>query len=137
MTQKIGATNKRGGVYEIAREATHEAMRVCEISDGTRLYYIILGAIIRANATSLAAQRERDAQETEAQCDALQSIAAWCSAYPDDVFPDQDMKKAREVLEANGISIGAMHGQWARHIVKGIGEIASAAIRQQDKGERE
>jgi hypothetical protein len=56
MTQTISATNK-GDIYEIARKATHEAMRNCRVSDGTRLYYIMVGAITEA----LAAQRERDA----------------------------------------------------------------------------
>lgn len=36
--------------FEIARQATHEAMRVCGISNGDGLYYVILGAITRAQS---------------------------------------------------------------------------------------
>jgi hypothetical protein len=58
MTQTISATNK-GDIYEIARKATHEAMRNCRVSDGTRLYYIMVGFITEA----LAAQRQQDKGE--------------------------------------------------------------------------
>ena len=54
----------------------------------------------------------------------LYYIRAWLDAYPLEAFPDQDLKLADKVLKRHGISMGAMHGQWARHIVSGLRKIA-------------
>ncbi len=56
--------------------------------------------------------------------EALQRIADWADAYPLEQFPEQDLKKADQILKQHGISMSAMHGQWARNIVEGIGKIA-------------
>jgi hypothetical protein len=56
--------------------------------------------------------------------DALRRISEWAGAYPNDVFPDVDLKKARAALSEAGIEIGALHATWARHIMQGIGAIA-------------
>lgn len=70
--------------------------------------------------------------ETEARAekaeDALEQIRQWCDAYPADIFTDQDLKLANEVLAAAGISMSGMHGQWARRIVSGIGDIARSVL---------
>jgi len=61
--------------------------------------------------------------------EALQRISDWANeAYPPESFPAQDLKRANEVLEASGISMSAMHGQWARHLIGDIGRIAKEAI---------
>lgn len=60
---------------------------------------------------------------------ALQRIAAWANeAYPVDVFVPQDLKMAGKVLADHGISMSAIHGQWAPHLIGGIGEIARDAL---------
>jgi hypothetical protein len=56
----------------------------------------------------------------------LARIRQWCDAYPVDQFPDQDLAKAREALEAAGISMGALHGMWGRHILAGVRKILDA-----------
>jgi hypothetical protein len=38
--------------------------------------------------------------------DALQQIVSWSEAYPLDIFPKPDLKKARELLEAGGDHAG-------------------------------
>lgn len=60
--------------------------------------------------------------------EALEKILDWANAYPADVFPDQDLKKADAVLRAAGISMSAMHGNWGRHITDGIKSIAEGAL---------
>ena len=59
---------------------------------------------------------------------ALNRIYNWSIAYPLDIFPEPDMKKAREVLRSAGIMIDSITGEVARHIVTGIGEIAEDAL---------
>ena len=69
-------------------------------------------------------------REIEDLTEALQKIADWAlRAYPVEMFADQDLGKARIILETHGIDYSAMHGQWARHLLGGIGEIAKEAIK--------
>jgi hypothetical protein len=71
------------------------------------------------------------AARVETQSDALHQIQAWCDAYPIESFPEQDLQRADQVLRAAGISMSAMHAGWARRIVSGIGEIARAAVAEE------
>ena len=72
---------------------------------------------------------EEAADEIERLREALHQIAQWSEAYPLDIFPEPDLKKAHEVLRANGMTIDAISASAARHVVEGVGEIARAAIR--------
>lgn len=65
---------------------------------------------------------------------ALHKIDSWSRAYPLDIFPEPDLAKARALLEAGGITLDAISAHAMRHVVKGIGEITSAALRQQERG---
>ncbi len=60
--------------------------------------------------------------------DALNEILHWANAYPATVFPEPDLEKAREALAASGITMDALHGTWARDLLKGVGEIATEAL---------
>ena len=60
---------------------------------------------------------------------ALRKIRQWALAYPEESFPKPDMEKARKVLSDAGIDIGALHGEWARHIMKGILEITEQGLK--------
>ena len=65
--------------------------------------------------------------------DALTKIDQWCKAYPAEVFrpvSKEKMKEANEALKAIGVDMGAMHAEWARHLIGGIGKIADAALKE-------
>ena len=67
------------------------------------------------------------ADDADGLRDRLARIARWCDAYPEDIFipvSSDDMTRADKLLADAGISMSAMHAQWARHIVKGIAKIA-------------
>lgn len=68
---------------------------------------------------------EREEQLEEA----LHRIESWSRAYPLEVFPEPDMKKARELLEAGGIMIDAISAHCMRHVVEGVGKIAREALK--------
>lgn len=70
------------------------------------------------------AQQERIDELIEA----LQRIVQWSEAYPIDVFPEPDLKKARELLAAGGITIDAISAHCMRHVVEGVGKIARDAL---------
>ena len=62
---------------------------------------------------------------------ALVDIYAWCKAYDLKIFTplnDDKIELAGEILKLNEIDIGAMHAQWARHLLDGIGKIAKEAL---------
>jgi hypothetical protein len=57
----------------------------------------------------------------------MQRIAQWCDAYPLDIFPEPDLKKARQLLEAGGITLDAVSASSMRHVLKGIRALAAPA----------
>jgi hypothetical protein len=60
--------------------------------------------------------------------DALHRIEQWAQAYPLDVFPEPDFKRARELLAAGGISLDSISASNMRHVVEGVGKIARGAL---------
>ncbi len=61
----------------------------------------------------------------------LGAIRQWCNAYPHRVFPEvtvEEMAKANQVLESNGISLSRIHAQWGRHILAGIDDIITLVL---------
>jgi hypothetical protein len=59
---------------------------------------------------------------------ALHRIAQWSKAYPLTVFPEPDLKKARELLEAGGLTLDSISAHCMRHVVEGVGRIAREAL---------
>ena len=60
--------------------------------------------------------------------DRLARIVQWCDAYPVDIFtPNREdaNELAAKILAPHGISLSAMHAEWARHILDGIRKIAT------------
>jgi hypothetical protein len=60
--------------------------------------------------------------------DALRIIAAWSEAYPLKVFPEPDLLKVRELLEAGGITLDSVSAHAMRHVVESVGKIAVKAL---------
>jgi hypothetical protein len=60
--------------------------------------------------------------------DALERIVQWCEAYPIDIFPEPDFKKAAELLKTGGITLDAVAASCMRHVVEGVGKIAREAL---------
>lgn len=79
----------------------------------------------------LQSEADRLKKADESKYDALMQIAQWCDAYPQDVFeplPPDALKRADKVLAEAGISIGALHAGWSRHLLDGVGRTARAAL---------
>lgn len=55
--------------------------------------------------------------------DKLQKIKNWCEAYPLDIFPEPDFKKAAKVLKENGMTLDAISASNMRHVLNGIKKI--------------
>jgi hypothetical protein len=53
----------------------------------------------------------------------LDQIKSWCDAYPLAVFPEPDFKKARELLEAGGMTLDAISASNFRHLLLAIRRI--------------
>lgn len=63
--------------------------------------------------------------------EALHRIASWSDAYPLPVFPEPDKayySKAREVLEANGMTLDRLSAAAMRHVITQVGHIAKGAL---------
>ena len=59
---------------------------------------------------------------------ALRRVDNWARAYSLEVFPEPDFKKARDLLEAGGISLDAVSASNMRHVIEGVGEIVRGAL---------
>lgn len=66
--------------------------------------------------------------------EALQRIQQWSEAYPLAVFPEPDFKKAAELLQAGGITLDAVSASSMRHVIEGVGKIASEALLTSQQG---
>ena len=59
---------------------------------------------------------------------ALEGLVQWSEAYPLDLFPEPNWKRAQTALEAAGITMDAVSASCMRHVVEGVGRIARAAL---------
>ncbi len=62
----------------------------------------------------------------------LGQIVEWSKAYPLDVFPEPDFKKAAKLLKAGGMTLDAISASNMRHVVEGVGGIAKAALAEEE-----
>lgn len=53
----------------------------------------------------------------------LERIKTWAQAYPLDVFPEPDFKKAAEVLKENNLSLDVISASNIRHVLEGVIDI--------------
>ena len=83
-----------------------------------------------SEAELMACEKERDALRARvAKLEGeLQRIVRWSEAYPLAIFPEPDLKQARELLEAGGMTLDALSASAMRHVVNGVGKIAKAAL---------
>lgn len=69
-----------------------------------------------------------DDERLERYQEALQRIVQWSEAYPLDVFPEPDLRKAHQLLQAGGVTLDALSAHAMRHVVTGVGKIAKEAL---------
>lgn len=60
--------------------------------------------------------------------DALHRLDQWSQAYPLDVFPEPDFKRAAEVLKSNGMTIDAISASNMRHVITRVREIIADVL---------
>jgi hypothetical protein len=84
----------------------------------------------------LRSELDKKDAEIERLQSALEEIEARNRAYPLRVFPEPDFKKAAELLKAGGMTLDAVSASNMRHVVEGVGEIASKALRRDPRADR-
>ena len=72
----------------------------------------------------LVAEKEREYYD-----DLFHKIKDWCEAYPINVFPEPDFKKAHEVLKANGMTLDAISASNMKHVITQVQKMIDSAIR--------
>lgn len=60
--------------------------------------------------------------------EALERIETWSQAYPPDVFPEPDFKRAHALLKAGGLTLDAVAASILRRAVGDVGRIATDAL---------
>ena len=61
--------------------------------------------------------------ELEDLQDKMHKIKTWIDAYPLDIFPEPDFKKAAKVLKENGMILDSISASSMRHVLNGIKDI--------------
>lgn len=117
----------RDTVSALADLADAQAQQVTEWREEYRAVQGMNELLKAANA-KLIAERDAQAQENARLTEALGRIVEWSEAYPLDVFPEPDFEKVRSVLEASGMTLDAVSASNMRHVLKGAGAIARAAL---------
>lgn len=82
--------------------------RTCACADRNRLRT----ALEKANE-----QAERFERGWYLRGDALEKLHQWATAYPLEVFPEPDLKKAHELLKAGGMTLDAISASNMRHVI--------------------
>jgi hypothetical protein len=72
---------------------------------------------------------DRLTAELEAKDEALHKISNWTKAYPLEVFPKPDLKKAAEVLKDAGMTLDAISADNMRHVLDGIKDIIEQVMK--------
>lgn len=55
--------------------------------------------------------------------DKMHKIITWINAYPLDIFPEPDLKKAHKILKQHGMTLDAISASNMRHVLNGIKNI--------------
>ena len=58
----------------------------------------------------------------------LTRIQNWAKAYPLEVFPPPDLKKAAQVLKAEGLTLDAITADAIRYVITEVSDIARQAL---------
>lgn len=103
--------------------ATSDAETIAKLRSGVRTIpeYMML---VQEQRTEIAALEVR----LDGVIDPLRKIKQWCEAYPLDVFPEPDFKKAAAVLKDAGMTIDAISASNMRHVLNGIVGHVDAAL---------
>jgi hypothetical protein len=87
-------------------------------------------------AIELLAMRDRLARLEAATAkarEALEWLSDWAKAYPVDIFPEPDLKKAHELLKTGGMTLDAVSASNFRFMLSRINERVNAALAELEK----
>jgi hypothetical protein len=87
---------------------------------------------LQAEITRLTAEVERLKKDADRKEDAIYKLRQWALAYPIEVFPEPDFKKAEEVLKAAGIGISSISASAMRHVITRAVMTLDAAMQQEE-----
>ena len=88
----------------------------------------ILNKTLEAAGEEMDKLRAKNAKLREA----LESIDTWAKAYPLNIFPKPDLKKAAQVLKDAGITLDAISADAMRNVLDGVKDIVSEALKRSD-----
>lgn len=67
-----------------------------------------------------------DNERMEDTDEKMHKIKQWVEAYPLDIFPEPDLKKAAKVLKDNSMTLDAISASNMRHVLSGVKAIIDA-----------
>lgn len=76
---------------------------------------------------------EQKRREFERMEMALEEIKLWAKAYPVDIFPEPDMARVRELLEAGGVTLDCVSASGMRLVVAEVAKIAREGLGKKEE----
>ena len=61
--------------------------------------------------------------------DVLEKLQNWADAYPLNIFPEPDFKKAHEILTANGMTLDAISASNMRYVISGVRKLVEEGLK--------
>ena len=88
--------------------------------NNVKIKYVPQVAQLENENEKLTAELER---RDKALRDISEFIANWMNAYPLSAFPEPDLKKARELLKAGGLTLDCLCASNMRHVINRVWEM--------------
>ncbi len=88
----------------------------------------IFGFILRKHLGAVQSPPAALTAEQERAVEAIEQLSQWARAYPLKNFPEPDMVRAHELLQAGGMSIDSISASNMRYVITQVIEIVDAAL---------
>lgn len=85
-------------------------------------------AMLRAHNRELKSRNAELILQIEGYEDAMRELDTWAKAYPLDIFPEPDFKRANEILHAHGMTVDAISASAMRHLLVRVQEIVKKVV---------
>lgn len=84
---------------------------------------------LRAVVKAANDQAERFERGWYLRGDVLEKLQSWANAYPLAVFPEPDVAKAHELLQAGGMTLDAISASNMRHVISGVRALVEEGLK--------
>ena len=125
--KSMGLSHKCGLEQDVELKSTVDPVTLAR--ELRRAYEPIRGQGAANAVLHLCCLIDKQAEQLDTMEDALRQIDNWAQAYPLEVFPKPDFKRAHAVLTAHGMTLDSISADSMRHVLEEIKGIVAEALK--------